>query len=216
MKIAICFKGAHFTNEPDISWYVDYKNSFEKYIKNIKNSLEENDHEIILFLSTYHSEKENDLMIDYGNNIFWQKYDKNMDTYNAQCIHMLTNVEQVIKYEETNKISFDLLIFTRFDLTINYPINDLFIGKLGNGIVYNKLNVFYNNNGQVDDNFWIIPRSLLEIFKMSLIKIFKNNETSHCIHNFIDTHLLYTNLQDWQKDEPYSLVRNHRTNKLRG
>lgn len=180
MKIAICYRGIHYTNN-----YVttDYRKTYKNHQDFFINPLKENN-KIDIFLITYQSDIINELINDYNP---VDKYVCNInELYNGsswerQLIFHNKLIDIVKNYEKSKNIKYDMVIILRYDIYFKININQW-------NIDFNKINFTHRHSdcNNTCDNIHIIPRIYLEDFNNAVNICYTNNKITHEINNFID------------------------------
>lgn len=187
MNIAICLRGIHY-EQSDIR-NVNYKKSLLNFEKFIFDNLKENGNNTYTYITTYHTELENELINDFKpNNIILNNYNINDSIYTIYLTQYIEIIDMVINDELKLGIKYDSIIIFRFDLIFFKYINEM-------NIDYNKFNIcMKHSSGNADADFWIIPRHYLEKFRTILI----NNldlpdfyRTLNSINQFIDKDIIH-------------------------
>jgi hypothetical protein len=193
MRFALCIKGAHsiqsycangFTNRIKLL----STDSFISIKKNIIDVIKEQGHEIDIFISTYDCNA-CDYLIELYKPVSSYKFDSMYMSSNyrftSQVNHYLKLVDLINIYEINNKIEYDIVITTRFDIIFNCPYNNL-------PILYDKFNTTIKHvSGNCDDNLWIFPRKYLNIFRDSCNELLNPSNdismhTTHYINNILE------------------------------
>lgn len=193
MRFALCIKGAHsiqnyskygFTNTIRLLSHDSFTSIKEKIIDVIKQQ----GHELDIFISTYDCDACNHL-IELYKPVNYYKFDNMYMNFNvrinSQVNHYLKLVELIKSYETNNKIQYDIIITTRFDIIFNCSYIDL-------PISHDKFNITIKHaSGNCDDNLWIFPRIYLDVFKDSCNEILNPSNdlymyTPHYINNTLE------------------------------
>jgi hypothetical protein len=211
MHIAICIKGVHYINEPNIQWSVDFHNVIDNYYEKLYNYYINNRHHVDVFISTYNTKYNNEIVEKYNpKNIHFSDINLSEDTYISQINHTLINFEFIKKHEEKHNSKYDFIINTRFDLQLNINMDDLDIN-------YDNFYCFYGSDNNIDDSFWMFPRNKLDEIQYALSIMHKNFDTLHQLSKYIDFKIYFLfDKEYFIKDNKYSLIRCHRNNKKRG
>ena len=184
MRIAICYRGIHYSDN-DVK--TDYRKQYENNMEYLINPLKKNNI-IDIFCVSYESEIQNSLINDYKPvmiDLLSQNIRYHGSGWYRQLIFHKKIVELVKNYENKNNINYDIIINLRYDLLFKKDIT------LWN-IDYNKINFTFKHldNGNSDDNFYIIPRKYLDEFNNSINKVIDANEITHAINRFLDENIV--------------------------
>lgn len=184
MKIAICYKGLFNINYVrqngiDDNLLKSAKDAIENHKEFIYSDLQTN--EINTFISSY---KTNSILdnifieeLNAKDFIFFQPENVYANTWMAQLYH-LKNIIKMIKNEEhVSNLKYDFFIFTRLDVTFHKNFNNL-------NIDFNKFNITVEHPSKnCDDNFWIFPRTMLDIFDQSIDLLISESKMTHEINH---------------------------------
>ena len=186
MKICLCLRGMHYSND---SYTTDYRKSLENYRNYIIKPLEEQGHEVDILLFTYHTEVSDTLKEDYGsspNSVFLPAPERfNGTNWKRQLVFHRCTVDSVRLNEQKKGSLYDLIINTRFDLFFSKKITDMAYDP-------SRFNcAFKHSSGNCDDNLWIFPRSALDSFSSAIHMLDHRNQITHEINKYIDTHYMY-------------------------
>jgi len=198
MKIAICLAGIHY--EYSRTRFIDYRKSLANYKKFIFDDLINNNNTVHIFISSYNSDIETELINDF------QPHDIELTEFNPEdnsivCIlnHNMKLIDMVKKNEIKLDIKYDYIISSlRFDLVFFKKISEM-------NINYNAFNIcMKHSSGNADGGFWIITRNYLDDYKLILknfpITIHEGlHVINHTIINYnksnnknLDIHYMYT------------------------
>jgi hypothetical protein len=203
MKIAICFRGSHFDS-------YDYKNCINNQFEYLINPLLK-DNEVDIFCIAYNNNIDN-LINDYKPkkiHIINQYEQNNGDGWHRQLIFHKLIIQNIKDYEINNNIKYDIIINLRYDLFFTIKINEWDI-NLNNNL--NKIIIAFrhlNCDDKCDDNFLIIPRTLLDVFGKAIDILYNTNQITHKLILYIDNdllHFIYTlNKDDKQNKNEFRL-----------
>jgi len=191
MNIAICLRGIHY--EYSNIRNVNYKKSLLNYKKFIFDNLKENGNNIYTFITTYHTELENELINDFKpNNIILNNYNINDSAYIIYLTQYIELIDMVINDEIKLGIKYDSIIIFRFDCMFFKYISEM-------NIDYNKFNIcMKHSSGNADADFWIIPRNYLEKVRDILNNKLEANKTQdipdftlNSMNRFIDKDIIH-------------------------
>lgn len=171
---------------------IDYRQSIENYKNILISYFKKKNFSIDIFIVTNDHNLKKDIINDYNpiNYEFITDSKNQYDKYNKSKInngphslrYFFTNTKKLkllelcLNNSKKNKIYYDSIIMTRFDLKFNISLDEVNI----NYGMFNLVSVLENPN-LIDDNFYLFPGSNLENF----IKILKNN-LNIWGHNFKD------------------------------
>jgi hypothetical protein len=192
MRIAIVIRGIHYVHEANL------QTSFEGNRKNFEftcmNTYRKEGHEIDIFILTYMSKKLENLLETFKpvKTVILPDSEMRLTTrsvWQSQQLWHITATKLIKDYEQENKIQYDLIINTRFDITFPKKFSDM-------NIDYTKMNILYRYpSGNCDDNLFIFPRSLLDQFTASWIYQFENSKITHEFNRYFpkeNIHYMYT------------------------
>lgn len=185
MKYAVCFRGIHHLEPIKNYGTIDFEDSFKNIKQFILNSINEHD----IFISSYHSKKEEKLLEIYQPKKFMLS-DFNVDENNfkAQLVHHYNCVQMILQNEEENKIKYDMILITRFDYIYFRHFYEM-------NLDLTKFNIaMKHSSGNCDDNFWLFPRNMLDNFTSAVVRLYQTGGITHAINhlfNPIDIHYMY-------------------------
>jgi hypothetical protein len=169
----------HYTHKNII---IDYKKSFDNYNIMLFQPLIENGHELFIFLLTYESPILNQLIDEYkpvSTQILPLAEIDKLDTFGRQHTWHLHSVNMIQSYENTNSMTFDYILNTRFDL--------FYSNRIFSNINNDKINIIFKHcSGNCDDNFFLFPRFFLPIFEHAIKEIMKNGKMTHEICHYMN------------------------------
>jgi len=198
MKYAFCFRGIHYIDGIQKDYKdINYEKSYNNNKKLILNDLLDYD----IFLSTYHSKKENDLLNLYKpiNSVFLN-FDPDDSTFKLQLIHHLNCCKMIVEQENKANFKYDMIIITRFDNIFFRNFNSM-------NIDFTKFNIqMKHSSGNCDDNFWVFPRNLLEKFFYSCFNLLQTGGITHAInHCFQAEEIHYMYIIDQEDYDNYTM-----------
>lgn len=186
MKYAVCFRGIHYLDSVKTYQSVDYNKSYDN---NKEFLLDDLTAEYDIFISTYHSAKENE-MLDIYKPVSSIISDFNVDENNfkAQLVHHFNCGRMIIEYEEQNNMRYDMILITRFDYIFFRKFHEM-------NLDVSKFNfAMKHSSGNCDDNLWIFPRNMLENFMNAIIHLYQTGGITHAINHQFDNndiHYMY-------------------------
>ena len=138
---------------------INYEESLKNYEKMIFKYYKNLGYEIDTFLATNFNKNINNLLKKYkpkSNYIRHQEINNNIISRNK---YFLTTMKLCKEYAEKNKIKYEFVIMTRFDLLFKIPFNEVKIN-------YNTMNIvsILEHPALICDNFYLFPFSYLDIF----------------------------------------------------
>ena len=186
MKICLCLRGIHYSND---SYITDYRKSLENYRNYIIKPLEDQGHEVDILFFTYTSEVSDSLRQDYSsspNSVFFPASERfNGTNWKRQLIFHSFTVDSIKANEQQKGSLYDLIINTRFDLFFSTKITEMTYDT-------SKFNcAFKHTSGNCDDNLWIFPRNLLDSFSFAINTLDQRNQITHEINKYIETQYMY-------------------------
>jgi len=190
MRIAFCIRGFHYKRTDDN--LIDYELALANYKAFLFDELNKYNIEYDIFISTYHSDKEDKLENDYKPvKIIYQE--NNQDNYKALLQHNISLIDMVKDYATSVNIKYDLCIITRFDLVFFKKFSEM-------NIDINKFNIaMQHSSGNADADFWIFPCSYLDEFRIVQIYMINNKAdiipTTHATNRYIHedfVHYMYS------------------------
>lgn len=178
MKIAINLVGVSYTELGRTRKYTD---SYDSFIEHIVNPLKEQGHDISFYLSTYDSDKKDDIIKTY-NPVKSTFLDRNFtrlgggDIVNIEGKPMLimvhTYLNSLLQIKEDNP-DIDIIISTRFDMMWKLNPFENF------NFDFNKFNFLfrdhiYTENPLVCDTFYIFPYSMIDDLISAIVELNDN------------------------------------------
>lgn len=166
MRLALLLFGIHAMTHRHWSGHVietNYKWSLDNYKRYIFEFFKSKGYEIDVFFSTYHSPIEKELMVDYKPRAHaFLPVDHNH--IRGRNRHFRRVLSLCLNYSKTNKVIYDTVIITRFDLIFR----DDFASS---NINYNALNIvsILQLPRYICDNFFLIPFKLLDRFNAAVL-----------------------------------------------
>jgi len=216
----------YYTNKKIV---IDYKNSLDNYKKYIMAYFEKNNFEIDIFICTNENKKKPNIIDDYkpkgclfikDNCSEMKKYYQNNlqeildikknrkhqhhERYYYTNIKKLKVLELCKDYSKKNKVKYDNIILTRFDLNFNIDFNE---AKINYGM-FNIISMLEKPD-IIDDNFYLFPQNSIDDF----IKILKNNlcEWGHTYKKYFeeifDLNFIYNENKNIKYLSFYNIVR---------
>jgi len=170
-RMALLFFGIHYLENMN-HWKGAIKNiDFSLYYKNINDKLIEyfsKKFEIDIFFCTNRSKKLNKLIECYKPKRYYL-VDNDVNHIISKNKKVLKALECCINYQKDNRILYDNIILTRFDILFE---------KTFSGIDYNKLNLvsILEYKFSICDNFYLFPQKYLEQF-YSIFKTYKKTNS---------------------------------------
>ena len=192
MKVAVGLFGIHYIDNLNHwrGWKhgVDYRKTFHNQFTKIYSN-----HDVRYYSATYYSDIQNELLNDYNfTSITFSEIDNTSET--DPRIKRNKVFKDTIKLILEDTSDCDLVILTRYDLhfkknfyslDINFDkVNFLCGPKIGE---YKKKNDGYAD--LVDDNFYCIPRHLLQSF-YDTVETIPETTSSHQYHKWFDDYHL--------------------------
>lgn len=184
MRIAICFRGISYLEHYDRNqdgtmpvFSVDFRDTLENIQANVLQPYKEQGHQVDVFLGTYHSPLEKELVEAYQPvaTYFKEAYQHWRGAGWVFVNHFhIQLVELVEQYEREHSFQYDLIIMTRFDLWFLAPLTDY-------GIHLNKIMLNYER----EDNLFFVPRLYLDVFKQVFHVLDQRKECSHELERFL-------------------------------
>ena len=186
MKICLCLRGIHYSND---AYITDYRKSLENYRNYIIKPLEDQGHEVDILFFTYTSEVSDSLRQDYGsrpNSVFFPASERfNGTNWKRQLLFHRCIVHSIKVNEQQKGSLYDLIINTRFDLFFSTKITEMTYDT-------SKFNcAFKHTSGNCDDNLWIFPRTLLDTFSFAVNTLDQRNQITHEINKYIEMQYMY-------------------------
>jgi hypothetical protein len=172
-NVALCLKGiAYNTNYINCLGknIIDYKNYDYVFKTNILNPLKQKYGKVDIYLSTYSSEKNKEILDYYNpmNYIFIEDNNQIVNKNLSAHINHFTNLNNLI---ENSNINYDIIIYTRFDISLYHKITYLDIKNTLNSIFYHG---DLNNITGCDDNLFIITNEDFTFFKNTILSGLNN------------------------------------------
>lgn len=187
--IAVILKGISYLEKYDrdanLSKKINYKSSLDNYNKYIFNDLKNNGYTVDVFLYTYNSEMNNELLQDYNPVCYkFVDFDNSLNRHRAQAFNNVNSIKMFYDYVNKNNILYDYVIFTRFDLTFTLEITKFNFDK-------SLLNI--GNTGDVDNNgiccdLIISSQKLLDVYSQCSLQVYnKNIKHLHAVYKYLIT-----------------------------
>ena len=193
MKVAVGLFGIHYLDNLNhwMGWQngVDYRKTFHNQFTQIYSH-----HDVKYYSSTYYSDIQNQLLDDYNfTSITFTEIDNSPESHPR--VKRNKSFKNTIKLILEDTSDCDLVILTRYDLYFKKDFYSLDINfdkiNLLCGVPEHKRNVYekIKKSGRdtdlVDDNFYCIPRHLLQSF-YDTIETIPETITSHKYHKRLD------------------------------
>jgi len=223
-KVCICLFGIsklgsydHWDNKHKFS--IDYRHSLDNYRKVLINHFIKEGYQIDFFISTYHSNIEKDLMIDFAPKKYaFTMFKPGMSNHTGRNMHF-TNVLNLAKtYSIQNKFNYDLVIATRFDMMFKRSLSDsrILYDKFNISFMLEHMNLPAEDLPRIDDNLYIFNGRFLSPLLLALSQ-FNQNISYHLVYKYITRVInkndinFMLNGNVFMRDNPiYYLVRNRR------
>ena len=197
MKLAIGLFGIHYINELNhwMGWRngVDYRKTYTNQSDLIYSKFQTQ-----YYSATYYSDTKNELLSNYNfSNITFKEVDNSSSN---PLIKRNTIFKNTVKLILDNDTDSDLILLTRYDLRFKGGF-DLF------NIDYDKINFLCgnrsgNDSDLVDDNFYIIPKSLLKYFYETINEA-SENVSSHLYHKLFKDYNFMINGWYYSHENPF-------------
>jgi hypothetical protein len=193
-KIALILFGYSYYEGIPIIYFengqlINYKNSLDNYKKYIFQYFKSLGYDIDVFISSYNSIKEKELLEDY--NPVAYKLNKPITNWQSQIKRMCCN-ERIIEglslcatHSENNNIRYDNILITRFDLYFMIDFNKVNF-KFDEFQIVSFLD--NNENKGMDDNFYFFPFKYLNIFN-NILKENSSNNNRHYYYKLITKYI---------------------------
>lgn len=208
MKVTVGLFGIHYVdtlNHWHMGWKhgVDYRKTFHNQFTQIYSN-----HDVKYYSATYYSDIQSELLNDYNfTSIKFSEIDNNLET--NPIIKRNKAFKNTIKLILEDTSDWDLAILTRYDLHFkkNFYSLDINFDKVNLlcGVTKRKSGKYENRNGidtdLVDDNFYCIPRHLLQSF-YDTIEIIPETMTSHKYHKWFDDYHLMISGHQYSLNSP--------------
>ena len=209
MKLAVGLFGIHYIDELNhwMGWQngVDYRECYHNQFTHIYHN-----NDVKYYSSTYHSSISAELMDDYKfNSIIFTDID---NTKENAIINRNRIFKSTIKLMLEDAHNYDAAFITRYDLKFKQHLYNL-------DIDFNKVNFLTgarwgNDMDLVDDNVYVIPKTLLKSFYDTLETI-PDNISAHQYHKWFENYNLMISGHWFSHENPfYDIVRIPLTNKM--
>lgn len=208
-RCAVILKGISYMEQYDRGGkigikYVNYKDYLENNKKYIFDDLKNNNHEVDIFLYTYNSIMNDEILKDYNPTCYeFIEYNDNLDRNKAQPLNNINSINMFYKYADDNNIKYDFVIFTRFDLKFSYGITKF-------GFKQGKLNIGNTNdveNKGICCDLIISSQELLEQYKKCSEQVYKGKiKHLHVIYEYLKNNMNH--------DDIIFLFKRYENNKL--
>jgi len=196
----------HWTKQYSLN--IDYRQSLDNYKTYLINHFTAKGFAIDFFLSTYNSTIENELIKDFAPKKYvlvpFKTGKSNHISRNSHYINVLNLANM---HSIHNKITYDLVIVTRFDIMFKKPLDEL-------RIYHDRFNISYRceTDPNIDDNFYIFHGKYLATF-LKFISALPSHLSYHKIYNRLIQHISNINFMVdgnyWVNNNPvYDLIRN--------
>ena len=211
-NVAILFFGIHYL--PSYFHWAKWRINvnFEVSVKNYKKYLfqyfQKQGYKIDVFISSYHSEKERDLLKTYKPKKYQFCDIKNGDDHTIQRNERFLEVIDLCQLHEIqNSFQYDEYIITRFDLEFLNHLDILNIDKT-------KINIPYRMDTEAqfdvkEDNFYILYNDYFEKF-VRICRKMPRNESFHKIHHYnqgLELHYMIDGFHSLNNNPLYKLNR---------
>jgi len=197
MKLAIGLFGIHYISKLNhwMGWKngVDYRKTYTNQSNLIYSKFQTK-----YYSATYYSDIEKELLSNYNfSNISFANIDNSSSNSFIKRNTIFKNTVKLILDNDTDS---DLVLLTRYDLGFKGGF-DLF------NIDYNKINFLCgnrsgNDSDLVDDNFYIIPKSLLKYFYETINEA-TENISSHLYHKLFKDYNFMINGWYYSHENPF-------------
>jgi hypothetical protein len=202
MKLAVGLFGIHYIDE--LNHWMGWKNGVDyrrTYIS--QHSLIYSKFQTKFYSATYHSDIDKGILLsDYNfSTIVFTEIDNSTSNSLVKRNNIFKNTVKLILDKDEDS---DLVLLTRYDLKFKGGF-ELF------NIDYNKINFLCGNmNGNdsdlVDDNFYIIPKSLLKYFYETINEA-SENLSSHLYHKLFEDYNFLINGWYYSHENPFYEIR---------
>jgi hypothetical protein len=193
MKVTVGLFGIHYVDTLNhwLGWKhgVDYRKTFHNQFTQIYSS-----HDVKYYSATYYSDIQNELLTDYNfTSITFSEIDNTSET--DPRIKRNKVFKNTIKLILEDTSDCDLVILTRYDLYFkkNFYSLDINFDKVNFLCGVTRSNRYEKKNDRdtdlVDDNFYCIPRDLLQSF-YDTIETIPETIPSHKYHKWFDDYHL--------------------------
>ena len=176
MKICICFRGIHFSND---SIQTDFRKSFDHMKKHIIDPFLEQGDSVDILCLTYNSDILQELLDSYkpvDTVILDPAFRNDGDNWHRQLLWHIMSVDLI---QKQNK-EYDFIINTRFDFLFQFKSNDSIFD-------FNKFNIlFQHKSGNCDDNYFALPFTLISNFKNACQRMKGERKITHEINRYLE------------------------------
>lgn len=179
-RLAILLFGLSYV-EKYWQWYskrdvkIDYRLCYENHQKFIVKYFKSLGYEIDFFLSTNDSKMKNQIIKDYNpkGTYFGDLYSKG-DNRKNRNYRVMKGIELILNYSNKNKIKYDNVLATRFDLEFQEDFSK-------SNILLDRFNLVSQMEKvkRICDNFYLLPGHMLEKFYKITVETLNMN--AHCI-----------------------------------
>jgi hypothetical protein len=197
MKIAIILFGISYTEEykhwSNINYKIDYRKSLDNYKRYIFDYYKKNGYTCDVYISTYDSAMNEELLEHYKP---VQYYINNKFDVNRICSRndlFVKGINLYLEHAIQNKINYDLVLITRFDLEFKISFDDV---KINN----NTINIVseLETPDAIDDNLYILPHKYV-LYLKNITKINRLYESHYIKKNLV--YILKTQKINYLKNE---------------
>jgi len=204
---------------------IDYRYSVNNYKANLLNYLTSEGYIIDIFVSTYHSDIEHELLKDYNpKRHTFTKFDSNLSNHFGRNWHVINVLNLAKSYATDNKFVYDICVLTRFDMMFKKNLREY-------RILHDKLNISFvlehlelanpEDNPRIDDNLYIIPAKYMHAY-ISFLSSLDLNITHHIMFNKLarvinkkDINFMVDGFIFMTNNPIYYLVRNKKTEQIK-
>lgn len=214
-KIAVLLRGISYREYYHVENYnnpkkIDYNDSYDNYQQFIFNNLKNNNYEIDVFISTYDSDKKQDIIDKYKPVSYrFDSYNKKQKPTKCLAVNIVNVIELMNNYISNNNTSYEFIILTRFDLLFRRNILD---------IIENNSKILipwtHRNNEIIDDNLIISNEKFMNCY-LECAKMVRDKKIfrMHCVYrslsNMIGSENIHFMLDKYnEKNVPYHIIQN--------
>jgi hypothetical protein len=187
MRIALILRGIHYLEDYEHKYgipkyTIDFHDTLPSIQENVIKAFESQGHIIDVFLLSYHSKFENELIETLKpKNYHFTNYrrialglDQQDIGYHLILDYHINGINMVEEYEQQNNIKYDTILITRFDLYYYKKVTDINLDHSCINYPFMHMAGPQRNILSSEDNFIYFPRDKIIIIKDALLYLKKN------------------------------------------
>lgn len=190
-KVALLLRGISYMKKyiriggDNIEKYIDYRITYDSIKTNIIQQLQSSGYDVDIFISTYNSELNEQLLSDYKPKkytfIDFNRYN-HMNRHKCLAQHICNVIDLLQKHINETKDNYDFVIVTRFDTNFGDSIMNFNF----NPTKFNFGNTALPDNSAVCADLIILNTKYLDAYKLSAKNVLKKKiKHMHQVYNII-------------------------------